>query len=213
MVSADKLRIHARGPVWHRQHQKLGIIPKGLTGLDTAASWSYRKSDGWVYGPGTFCMVACRNRIRGVFKWMRNRAHEAKRLWLETGQLKGLITTGLMDSKAADQALFFQRQRQRRILLLTTTRQGTDKSPARKRMIKGLTQRKNKRLYKQRSYTVEPMQGLVKDLFALETCWRRGNANNRWLLAAMGVVVHMHQYQAWQEGRSTWAITQEVLGR
>jgi hypothetical protein len=118
-----------------------------------------------------------------------------------------------MDSKADDQALFFQMQRPRRILLLTTTRTGADKSPARKRMITVLTQRKNKRLYKQRSYTVEPMPGLVRDIFALEPCWMRGNANNRWLFAAMGVVVHMHPYQAWQEGRSTWAIKQEVLGR
>jgi len=213
VVSADKLMIHARGPVWHRKHQKLGLIPTGLTGLDTAASWSYRTSDGWVYGHGTCCMVACRHRIRGVFKWMRNSAHEANRMGLETGKLKGLMTTGRMDSKAEDQARFFQMQRQRRILLLTTTRKGTDKSPARKRMIKGLTQRKQKRLDKQRSSTVEPLQGLVKDIFALETCWMRGNANNRWLFAAMGVVVQIHQYQAWQEGRSTWAIKQEVLGR
>jgi len=132
---------------------------------------------------------------------------------LETGKLKGLMTTGLMGSQAEEQARFVQMPRQRRILLLTTTRKGTDKSPARKRMIKGLTQRKHKRLDKQRSYTVEPLQGLVKDIFDLETCWRRGNANNRWLFAAMGVVVQRHQDQAWQEGRSTWAIKQEVLGR
>jgi hypothetical protein len=44
-------------------------------------------------------------------------------------------------------------------------------------------------------------------------CWLRGKANNRWLVAAMGVVVQMQQYRAWTEGRSTWAIKQEVLGR
>jgi hypothetical protein len=158
-------------------------------------------------------MVACKSRILGACKWRRNSAHEAKRLWRETGQLKGLMTTVLRDSKADDQALFFQMPRQRRLLLLTTTRKGADKSPARQRMIKVLTQRKNKRVDKQRSDTVEPMQGWVKDLFDLETCWRRGTANNRWLFAAMGVVVQMHQDQAWQEGRSTWAIKQEVLGR
>jgi hypothetical protein len=75
-------------------------------------------------------------------------------------------------------------------------------------MIQVLSPRKTKRLSKQRSYAVEPMQGLVKDLFDLETYWMRGNANNRWLFAAMGVVVQRHQYQAWQEGRSTWAIKQ-----
>jgi hypothetical protein len=144
---------------------------------------------------------------------MRNSGNEAKRMWLETGKLKGLITTVLMDSKADDKDLFFELQRQRGILLLTTTRKGMDKSPARQRMIKVLKAKQNKRLYKQRSSTVEPMQGLIKNIFELETGWMRGNENNRWLFAAMGVVVQMHQYRAWEEGCSTWAIKQEVLGR
>jgi hypothetical protein len=67
--------------------------------LDTAARWSDSKSDGWVYGHGTFCLVACTNRILGAFKWMRNRANEAKRMWLATAQLKGVMTTVLMDSR------------------------------------------------------------------------------------------------------------------
>ena len=46
---------------------------------------------------------------------MRNRANEAKRMWLETGKLKGVITTVLMDSKADDQDLFFELHRQRGI--------------------------------------------------------------------------------------------------
>jgi hypothetical protein len=213
VVSADKMMIQARGPVWHRKQQQQGIIPKGLRGVDTDGTWSYSKSDGWVYGHGTFCLVACRSRILGAFKWMRNSAHEAKRMWLETGKLKGLITTVLMDSKADDQGLFFEFQRQRRMVLLTTPRQGADKSPRRKRMVQVLKARKNQRLYKQRSYTVEPMQGLVKEIFELERCWMRGNTNNRWLFAAMGVVVQLHQYRAWQAGRSTWAIKAEVLGR
>jgi hypothetical protein len=41
----------------------------------------------------------------------------------------------------------------------------------------------------------------------------RGHANHRWLFAAMGVVVQMPQDRAWTEGRSTWAIKQEVRGR
>ena len=145
VVSADKMMVHARGPVWHRQQQTQGIIPKGLRGLDTDGTWSYSKSHGWVYGHGTFCLVTCRTRMLGAFKWMRNSGNEAKRRWLETGKLKGVITTVLMDSKADDQALFFELRRQRGMLLLTTSRKGADKSPARQRMGKGLTQRKNPR--------------------------------------------------------------------
>ena len=46
VVSTDKMMIRARGPVWHRKQQQQGIIPTGLTGLDTEATWSYSKSDG-----------------------------------------------------------------------------------------------------------------------------------------------------------------------
>jgi hypothetical protein len=213
IVSADKMMVHARGPVWHRKQQVQGIIPKGLRGLDTEGTWSYSRSAGWVYGHGTFCLVACQHRIVGAFKWMRNSANEAKRMWLETGKLKGMITTVLMDSKADDQDLFFELQRQRGMLLLTTARKGADKSPARQRMVKVLKQSKNQQLYQQRSSTVEPMQGLIKNIFELERCWRRGNENNRWLFAAMGGAVQMHQFRAWEAGRSTWTIKQEVLGR
>jgi hypothetical protein len=213
VVSADKMLLHARGPVWHRKQQAQGIIPKGLRGLDTDGTWSYSKSGGWVYGHGTFCLVACKARMLGAFKWMRNSANEAKRMWLETGKLKGLITTVLMDSKADDKDLFFELHRQRGMLLLTTSRRGTDKSPARQRMLKVLKQSKNKRLYKQRSYTVEPMQGLIKAIFELERCWMRGKENKRWLFAAMGVAVQLQHYRAWEAGRSPWAIKQEVLGR
>jgi hypothetical protein len=53
-------------------------------------------------------MVACKNRILGAFKWMRNSANEAKRMWLETGKLHRLIPTVLMDSKADEKELFFE---------------------------------------------------------------------------------------------------------
>lgn len=72
---------------------------------------------------------------------------------------------------------------------------------------------KNQRRDKQRGYTVEPLQGLIKDVFELDRCWMRGKENKRWLCAAMGVAGQMEQYRAWQVGRSTWAIKSEVLGR
>jgi hypothetical protein len=39
---------------------------------------------------------------------MRHSGHEAKRLWLETGKLQGLMTIMLMASKVDDQAWFFE---------------------------------------------------------------------------------------------------------
>jgi hypothetical protein len=79
-------------------------------------------------------------------------------------------------------------------------------------MIKIMKRPKHKQIYKERSYRVEPMQGLVKEIFDLDRCWMRGNENNRWLFAAMGLTVQMHQLRALRENRSTWCIKDEVLG-
>ena len=69
-----------------------------------------------------------------------------------------------------------------------------------------------KKIYKERAYRIEPMQGLIKDIFELDQCWMRGDKSNRWLFAAMGITVQMHQLAAYKENRSTWKIKTEVLG-
>ena len=212
VISGDKMMNKALGPVWHRKHQRQGLIPPGLRGLDREATWSYSKSDGWVYGHGSFCLVAHRPVVLGAFKAMRNSAHEAKRLWWETGHLKGLVQIVMMDRKADDQALFCEFRRQRGMTLLTWPRRNSDHTARRRAMIRLLNRPRYKRLYRERGQTVEPMQGLVKDIFGLERCWMHGHRTNRWLFAAMGVAVQLHQAKAIKEERSTWKIKQEVLG-
>jgi hypothetical protein len=143
---------------------------------------------------------------------MRNSAHDAKRLWLETGHLGAIIETVIMDGKADDQALFAEFQRQRGMTLLTTPQQNSDHTEARQRIINILNRPNHRRLRQQRGQTVEPMQGVVQDIFALERCWMRGHHHHRWLFAAMGVTVHMHQARTLKRQHSVWKIKQEVLG-
>lgn len=212
VVSGDKMMNKALGPVWHARHKAQGIVPDGLRGVDQEATWSTSHRDGWVYGHGSFCLVAHDPCMLGAFKYMRNSGHEAKRLWWETGHLRGVVETVMMDGKADDQALFAEFQRQRGMTLLTTPRKNSDHTAERQQMIKVLNRPKNRRLRQQRGQTVEPMQGVVKDIFALERCWMRGHRHNRWLFAAMGVTVQMHQARALKRQRSVWKIKQEVLG-
>jgi hypothetical protein len=70
----------------------------------------------------------------------------------------------------------------------------------------------NRRLRQQRGQTVEPMPGVIKDIFARERCWMRGHRHNRRLFAAIGVDVQLQQAKALKAHRSPWKITQEVLG-
>jgi hypothetical protein len=56
------------------------------------------------------------------------------------------------------------------------------------------------------------MQGFVKHIFGSDHCRMRGDVNNRWVFAAMGLTIQMHQLQAYNDGLSTWNIKDQVLG-
>ncbi len=211
-VSADKMMVKSKGPVWHQKQKKQGIIPKGLTGLDKEATWGRSMAKGWIYGHGTFMLTSYDIPIVGIFQWMPNSGNEAKRMETEIVKYENIIKKVFMDSKADDQKLYFHLKENHHIQLVTATRKGMDKSPERKKMIEDMLTKTNKKEYKKRSTTVEPMQGLVDDIFELERCWMRKDENNRWLFAAMGIAVQMAQLQAHKDKRSTWDIKNDVLG-
>lgn len=202
----------ARGGIWHKKDKANGIVPAGLTGLDKQATWSYSKADGWIYGHSSFALVSHQTSVLLQFKWMPNCSHEAKRLEPETVKFAGLIDIVCMDSKADDEKMVTRLKTEQGIKLLTVPRSKMDKSEARKKMIAEQLKPENRHIYKRRSTTVEPMQGLVKELFELDRCWMRGDESNRWLFAAMGIAVQMAQRSAYLNGTSTWNIKDEVLG-
>jgi hypothetical protein len=143
---------------------------------------------------------------------MKNCANEAKSMWLETFHIKDQVDYVAMDAKADDFDLFREFKRQRNINLITWCSQNMDKSPHRKKMIKFMKNKNHKKIFRERSYKVEPMQGMVKDIFELDRCWMRGDENNPWLFAAMGLTIQMHQLEAFNLGKSTWNIKERVLG-
>ena len=157
VVSGDKMMNQALGPVWHTKQKAQGIVPKGLRGLDKEATWGKSHDDGWVYGHGSFCLVAHSPCMLGAFKYMRNSANEAKRLWLETGQLRGIVDTVMMDRKTDDKDLVFEFPRQRQMTLLAVPRRNSDHTDERQQMIKVQNLPKNQRLRKERGQTVEPI--------------------------------------------------------
>lgn len=187
-------------------------MPARLRGVDREATWSKSRADGWVYGHGTFCIASHKTPVVGLFQWMPNSAHEAKRMERDIVRYSGIVRQVLMDSKADDQDLYWKLKQQSHIQLITSPRKGTDKSVERRRYLKDMLTPVNRKAYKERSTTVEPMQGLIAGLFDLDRCWMRGDASNRWLFAAMGLAVQMAQLKAFNMKRSTWNIKSEVLG-
>ena len=143
---------------------------------------------------------------------MKNSANEAKRLWFECALYKGLVGYVSMDSKADDCDLHRELGRQRKIKLVTCCREHINKTEKRRKIIADMHQPRLKPIYKERSIRVEPMQGIVKDIFDLIRCWMRGNDNNRWLFAAMGFTVQMYQLKVYENNQSTWKIKNQGIG-
>jgi hypothetical protein len=206
------MMVRAKGPVWHKKQKDKGIIPKGLHGLDKEATWGKSVAKGWIYGHGTFMLTCFKIPIVGIFQWMKNSGNEAKRMEAEVVKYAGIVKKVFMDSKADDAPMYFRLKEENRIQLVTAPRKGMDKSPIRKQMIQDMLTKRNKADYRKRSTTVEPMQGLLDDIFELERCWMRGYDNNRWMFAAMGIAVQIAQLHAYRNNQSTWNIKNEVLG-
>jgi hypothetical protein len=51
-LSLDNRMFEAVGAIWHRKHQKAGIIPDKLRNVDTTAGWGKSHYRGWVFGHG-----------------------------------------------------------------------------------------------------------------------------------------------------------------
>jgi hypothetical protein len=206
------MMIKAKGPVWHKKQKEKGEIPKNLKGIDKQATWSKSRSDGWVYGHGSFSIVSHKECVLGCFLWMLNSGHEAKRMYQEAQHYQGLLSHLVMDSKADDQKLFRNLKDNYQIRLVTACCKEKNKTTGRRQMIAAMQTKKCQKYLKERSHTVEPMQGLVKEIFDLDRCWMRKDDNNRWLFAAMGLAVQMHQLQAYRKHKSTWKIKSAVWG-
>lgn len=143
---------------------------------------------------------------------MPNSANEATRMESELAALEGLVKVACMDRKADDYGLYRRLKDNYDIQLLTSMRRNKIKSPERKQMWRELHTERHQRLFKERRYTVEPMQSVLKDIFDLERAWMRGNENNHWVFAAMGVAVQIAQRIAYQRNQSTWIVKDLVLG-
>lgn len=87
--------------------------------MDKEATWSYSKTDGWIYGHGTFCLTSHRKSVVGLFIWMPNSASEGKRLGQEIRAFAGHLETVCMDSKADDEKMYADLSAEYGIKLLT----------------------------------------------------------------------------------------------
>jgi len=78
----------------------------------------------------------------------------------QSSHIKDQLDYVAMNYKADNSSLFREYKRQRKINLITSCRQNMDKSQHRKKMIKFMQKPRHKKIYRERAFKIEPMQGL-----------------------------------------------------
>lgn len=157
----------ARGNVWHKKNKKQGIIPKGLWNIDKEAEWGYSTQYHSYYGykTGIFTTlfpvpvpIACHTTPGNVSDTL------FFPLFTESLRLDNLfvLADGIFD---ADD--FHKKCLKNDVLLITYIGKEPASSalPERHALYDFLQTEEGKELYRQRSTSIERLNGLIKNLF------------------------------------------------
>jgi hypothetical protein len=208
-VSTDKSVIEAQGPVWATAQRQRNERPAGV---DAEATWTYSRHHGWQFGYGYEAVVS-RTKQGAVWPLLASvetASFKESRMFLQKipdlpRETKSVAADKGYDSNAVGEALEWDAQDRRtgrRFLCPQIYRRGEHgrgKGPRLERGVRAkhrarreerlryLRSRDGRRLYRQRSQTVEPFHQWFQERFDLAThCWHRGLDNNRTqILAAL----------------------------
>jgi Transposase DDE domain len=217
VVAVDKSLLEGLGPPWHKGDRAKGEVPAGV---DPDTTWGYSVHHGWVQGYSYEVVVTA---TPGVVVWPllasvdTANASEAATFGPTVGELPpGVHYVDADSGYAVDD---FQkgseedaqgRRTGRRFLCPENPRNGTGQKPGpaqqrRQRRRRFLAGRRGRRIYRQRSRTVEPFHEWLVRAVELDRVWHRGLDNNRTqLLAAIfayQVLLRYNHQQGASNGR------------
>jgi len=208
-VAADKSLLWARGMPWHGKRRCKGKVPAKLHGVDRQADWGYSPYHKWVYGysyevlttadPGTVHLPLSAS--ADVASASEHASFPSKTKHLPAATRFALVDSGY-DSNAIGDAV--ERDEHGRAngrhLVCPPNRRNLAGRPSGKshlppaereaqqrrwRRIDFYRSPRGKRIYAQRSQSVEPLHDRLKSLFDLNPrVWHRGLGNNRTQLLA-----------------------------
>lgn len=180
VAASDGSAFAAHGPVWHKKDKAAGVIPEGLTGLDTEADWIQSTYHGWVYGyKAHVTLTTAPTTVRAVLSArVTGSACESHVLRGQLDELPPLIQTLLLDAGFDDgQLLEDCQQRDIEVLVPLAKPIGVSTSQARRHRAAYLASPEGKSRYRQRGCSIEPFFATLKDFFHLDPLPCRGKAN------------------------------------
>lgn len=180
MCSVDSTMHKACGNIWHKKHKNVDYIPPKLRNIDKDADWGKSEYKGWVYGYKThivstssfrklpiplYCEVTPANHsdcptAKGIFK----------RFWPR--KIKYLLGDKGYDDKTLRDICHEANAR-----LITPMRRYKHMHPDRAVHLKFYKSKIGKKRYSQRSKTIEPLIGHIKELFSTEKLKTKGLQN------------------------------------
>jgi len=191
VVAVDKTLLEGLGPPWHKQGRRRAEVPAGV---DPDTTWGYSFHHGWVQGY-SYEVVVTATAGGGVWPLAASvdtaSASEAATFGAKIGQLPPGVKYVTADS--AYDVDDFQRDIEeddrgrrtgRRFACPENPRNGTGQKPGpaqkrRERRRQFLAGRRGKKVYRQRSRTVEPFHEWLDRAFEVARVWHRGLDNNR----------------------------------
>jgi len=186
LCSVDSTMHQACGNIWHRNHKKQNYIPPKLRNIDKDADWGNSEYKHWVYGYKThlvstssfhklplplYCEITPANNsdckiAKGIFK----------NFWPK--KMKFLLADKGYDDKTLRGKCFKAKS-----LLITPMRRHKNMNPERKKYLKIYRSKFGRKRYSQRSKTIEPLIGHIKELFEIEKLKIKGLKNVQSILS------------------------------
>jgi hypothetical protein len=180
VAASDGSACATPGPVWHKKDKAAGIIPEGLHRVDREADWIQSEYHGWVYGYKAHVSISVApTTVRVVLDaCVTGSACESHVLQARVKDLAPLLRTLLLDAAYDDGDLIATcAQRGIEVLAPLSKPVGPSTPQARRDRAAYLASPQGKARYRQRSCSIEPLFGTIKNFFHLDPLPLQGKAN------------------------------------
>jgi hypothetical protein len=180
VAASDGSAFATPGPVWHKTDKAAGILPEGLTGVDTQADWIQSTYHGWVYDYKAHVSISVApTTVRVVLAaTVTGSACESHVLQARVDTLPPLVSTLLLDAGYdAGDLIADCHQHGIEVLVPLSKPVGKSTSQDRRDRTAYLASPAGKSRYRQRGCSIEPFFATIKSFFHLDPLPAQGKAN------------------------------------
>lgn len=165
IASVDSTLVTAKGPMWHWNHIKKGIITR--SGIDTDARWGFARTKGWIFGYKMHMISSTGKLVVPLAADITPaNIHDHMRYCQLVEYLPDSVRymagdLGYRDYKLQDYS------RQRGITLVCPIRRFRHTKKKRLEMIRFYKSAKGQRIYRTRRVSIEPFFDCIKETFGI----------------------------------------------